>query len=206
MNKIVSLKEIYDEAVACKDSLENQAAGVGRPVRTIFHWAASGYRATFDDYHLCILDDGEVHMMGDFDVPKPHCWHENTGSIGISISACLDATLPWIDGDYRADFGTYPPTKEQIDKMAQICAVIMMALGYTGEYGEGFKEHAATHCEMAIQDGYGPGSGDSETRWDLFQTTEEDAPWSGGDVIRGKAIWWWQRFKEEGIPEEYLGD
>jgi len=206
MDKIVSLKEIYDEAVACKDSLENQAAGVGRQVMLYLHWAASGYNSTWNDYHICILGDGELHMMGDFDKIKSHTWHRNTGAIGISWSACLDATLPWDGGDYRADFGTYPPTKEQIEKMAQVVAVIMMGLDLTGKYGEGFKKHVLTHCEAAVEDDYGPGSGDPETRWDLFQTSDDDEPWTGGDTIRGKAIWYWQQYKENGIPEEYLGD
>ena len=206
MDKIISLKEVYDEALACKDSLESQAAGVGRPVFIYLHWGASGYTATFDDYDICITGNGDIHLMGDLDEIRASTWHRNTGSISISWSACLDATLPWRDGDYRADLGTYPPTKEQIEKMAQVVAVIMMALGYTGEYGEGFKEHVLTHCEAAMEDGYGPGSGDPQTRWDLFQTTEEDSPWSGGDVIRGKSVWYWNQYKENGIPETYLGD
>ena len=50
-----------------------------------------------------------------------------------------------------------------------------------------------THCEAALIDGYGPYSGDAETRWDLWYL--RDSPGDGlmkpgGQVIRGKALWY----------------
>lgn len=49
-----------------------------------------------------------------------------------------------------------------------------------------------THCEIATEDGYGPGSGDSETRWDLWYLPDYDGVMKpGGQVIRGKALWYY---------------
>ena len=48
-----------------------------------------------------------------------------------------------------------------------------------------------THEEAAMLDGYGPYSGDPETRWDLWYLPDSDGTMkSGGDVIRGKALWY----------------
>jgi hypothetical protein len=48
-----------------------------------------------------------------------------------------------------------------------------------------------THAEAATLDGYGPGSGDPETRWDLWRLRDFDGiVKSGGDVLRGKANWY----------------
>ena len=50
-----------------------------------------------------------------------------------------------------------------------------------------------THCEAALIDGYGPYSGDAETRWDLWYLRDspgDGAMKPGGQVIRGKALWY----------------
>ena len=48
-----------------------------------------------------------------------------------------------------------------------------------------------THSEIATVDDYGPFSGDPETRWDLYLLEDYDGIWkSGGDILRGKAIWY----------------
>lgn len=50
-----------------------------------------------------------------------------------------------------------------------------------------------THCEAALLDGYGPYSGDAETRWDLWYLRDSPGDGTmkpGGQVIRGKALWY----------------
>lgn len=72
--------------------------------------------------------------------------------------------------------------------MAQVIAVLAMAL----DLKIGF-ETVTTHAEAACMDGYGPGSGDSETRWDLLSLPDlpQDASLRpGGVVLRGKAVFY----------------
>ena len=98
------------------------------------------------------------------------------------MCCCVDAKC-WADG--RVDFGSVPPTPEQIDGMAQAVAAICkeMKLPIVDDV-------VMTHCEAAEKDCYGPST--TCERWDLWKLP--DLPGDGkikpgGDVIRGKAIW-----------------
>lgn len=78
--------------------------------------------------------------------------------------------------------------------MAQVIAIITEVCGLDIS-----EETVLTHQEAATLDAYGPGSGDPETRWDLWYLP--DAPITdrlvqGGRVLRGKAIWYRSRFKQ----------
>ena len=53
-----------------------------------------------------------------------------------------------------------------------------------------------THCEAALCDGYGPYSGDPQTRWDLWYMRDSPGDGTmkpGGQVLRGKALWYLAR-------------
>ena len=70
--------------------------------------------------------------------------------------------------------------------MAKVTAVLCEELGL-----EINRYNVMTHCEAAEIDGYGPST--TCERWDLWRL--KDIPGDGqlkdgGDVIRGKAIWW----------------
>ena len=79
-----------------------------------------------------------------------------------------------------------PPTELQIDSMAKVVAVLCEELGL-----EINADTVMTHAEAADLDDYGPAT--TFERWDLWKLL--DVPGDGelkpgGDVIRGKAIWW----------------
>ena len=56
-----------------------------------------------------------------------------------------------------------PPTAVQIEVLAKIVAILCDELRLDiDDY------HVMTHCEAAFKDGYGPGDGDPDMRWDLW--------------------------------------
>ena len=75
-----------------------------------------------------------------------------------------------------------------------------MVVAVICKYGRINIDNVLTHQEIATIDDYGPGSGDPETRWDLWYLP--DAPFKddngnivlkqGGSVLRGKARWFMQ--------------
>ena len=87
---------------------------------------------------------------------------------------------------YDAELGEYPPTTKQIEALSHLVAVLCEELEIVID-----KEHIMTHEEAATIDGYGPYSGDPETRWDLWYLPDYNNNLrKGGDVIRGKALWY----------------
>lgn len=88
------------------------------------------------------------------------------------------------------DFGEEPPTKEQIESLAKVVAVLCDGLGL-----EISEDVVMTHCEAAELDEYGPST--TCERWDLWYLPDypggEMKP--GGEVVRGKAIW----YKQQGV-------
>jgi len=159
--------------------------------RLYLHWTAGRYSQCFDDYHLNIGPNGELYLTcRSLEELKAHTWHRNTGAVGLTICACLGAVALQPPKDKEApaiDFGPFEPTPMQIEKLALVIAVITQALGLDLS-----EEAVMTHCEAAIRDGYGPYSGDPETRWDLWYV--KDYPYEGlvegGRLLRGKALWY----------------
>ena len=180
----------------------------GRITTIYLHWTAGHYGQVFDDYHLCIDKDGTVYATGDdFCERKSHTWQRNTGTIGIALCCGHDAEceLPtaicakaaWSatePGEYRdpyqamTDLGSEPPTAKQIDVLGKIVAILCNELGFPNS-----SDRVMTHCEIAFRDGYGPGSGDPETKWDLWflpDDAREGKLYPGGCLIRGKAAYY----------------
>lgn len=155
---------------------------VGKISKIYLHWSGGHYGQFFDDYHINIDHDGSLYTdMYGLDEYKQHTYCRNTGAVGISLSCCYGAT-----GVH--DLGDEPPTAAQIEVLAQVVACLCIDLGIP-------LDSALTHAEAADnRDGayshepYGPDS--TCERWDLYVLTEGAAPWSGGDVIRGKARWY----------------
>lgn len=136
------------------------------------------------DYHICIEGDGTIRVNGELTDFKEHTWHRNTNAIGIAI-CCAYRANPI--SKTEVDWNGYPPLPIQINQMAEVVAILACVLDIPID-----KEHIMTHAEAADIDGYGYGSGDPETRWDLLVvddpgTGQKNCP--GGDVIRGLAIW-----------------
>ena len=58
------------------------------------HWSAGYYNQSFKDYHLCIDGDGKVYSMClNLTDKKAHTWHRNTGSVGIAMNCCWNASV-----------------------------------------------------------------------------------------------------------------
>lgn len=174
MQKRVTLKELKQiarQSVGCIDKI-------------YLHWTAGRYHQFYDDYHINIDDDGAIIITCDnLTELKAHTWRRNTNAVGIALCCCYNAHA---NSGYDTDFGEYPPTKAQIETAAKVVAALCDCLGLAVT-----RSNVMTHCEAAMEDDYGPFSGDPETRWDLWYLPDYDGDMKpGGDVIRGKAIWW----------------
>lgn len=201
----VNLKEVYQMARDSYYSIWGAAKNLGREPKIYLHWSAGRYTTVFDDYHINITGDGTLYATHDFDVVLPHTWKRNTGSIGVSLCCAYKATSD--------NIGPEGPKDIQIDQMARVVAVLCDALDLTID-----KYRVLTHGEAADNyDGYTGSYGDDECygclssceRWDLqYLGTKEspvflkdyDDPRTGGNVLRGKALWFRNYWKEH--PEE----
>lgn len=194
---------LYDKARAVYDDIWGQARSMGRHVKIYLHWTAGHYNQFWDSYHIQINDDGKMYCPPDtsFADVLSGTYKRNTGSIGITMLGCCDIT--------SNDIGSEPPTQAQIESMARAIAIVANALDLTID-----KVHVMTHGEAADnEDGiypheeYGPKNGCE--RWDLeFLGTSESPKFNpyatdgsrGGDVLRGKANWYRNYWKENGTP------
>lgn len=93
------------------------------------------------------------------------------------------------------NFGTAPPTVNQIEVMADIVSILCEEMDLPIS-----DETVMTHCEAAFEDCYCPGDGDSDFRWDLWFLPDADrlgelSP--GGGLIRGKARFY-QHLRDNG--------
>lgn len=154
------------------------------------HWSAGLYGQVYDDYHVSVDYDGKIYLPNDDEdllKYRSHTWMRNgIGNIGIAMCACYKAVA---NCGYNTDFGEYPPTAEQIETMALLIAIF-------NKYGGVKMDDVLTHCEAAYLDGYGPNSGDSDTRWDFWYLPDSaynGQMRGGGEVLRGKASWYLQQ-------------
>lgn len=156
-----------------------------QPVRVYLHWTAGHYYTSFPEYHLCIDADGEIiESLPLTEIPAA-TWHRNTGSIAIALCCCAGATA--YKGDpYQVDLGEEPPTDAQIEACAQLMAAISDVFGIPID-----ADHFMTHAEAADLDGYGPAT--TCERWDLAVLNNDDDWMTGGDTLRGKAIFYQQQ-------------
>lgn len=181
--KEVTLDDIRQMAAEAASDLQTAASSVGRDIKIYLHWTAGRYDQTFGDYHLCIDGDGKVYAMTDSlaDV-LPHTYHRNAGAIGIALCCAYNAT--------PQDLGDYPPTDPQIEAIAQVVAALAGTLGIPIDL-----QHVMTHAEAAdnmdgvyASEPYGPAS--TCERWDLAILQQGDTWMSGGDTLRGKAVFY----------------
>lgn len=172
--KRITLDELRAIAAPAKDCID----------KIYLHWTAGNYHQFFRDYHLCIDEDGAIiSSTDDLTERKAHTYMRNSNAIGIALCCCLDARC-WADG--TVDFGSVPPTPAQIDSMAKVVAVLCEELGLSIN-----ANNVMTHCEAAEEDGYGPST--TTERWDLWRLPRlpgDGVVVDGGDLIRGKAIYW----------------
>ena len=201
----VTLEEIEQLASDARESIWAQAKTCGHDPLVILHWTAGHYGQAFDDYHICINEDGSLNLMRELDDPSPHgAFHCNTGVVQISMEGCY--------GSGSNGLGDEPPTEAQIEAMAQAIAVISEGLWITID-----KNHVLTHGEEANDEAglglhlpyswWNDGYGDGDTRGDLeYLGTPESPSYNpyatdgsrGGDVLRGKANFYANQRKANG--------
>lgn len=196
----VTIDELRQMASDCRESIWERAKSMGREPKIYLHWTAGRYSQFWDDYHVQIDEDGKLYMPPYVtldDDSLPATYRRNTGSVAITLLCCVGAT--------SEDLGEMPPTKAQIEAMAQAIVAIADGLWLTID-----RERVLTHGEAADnEDGiypheeYGPKS--TCERWDLeyLQTDESPKfnPWAedgsrGGDVLRGKANYYRNKWSE----------
>ena len=172
----ITFTELQNMAIAAKGAIDH----------IYLHWTAGHYDQTFEDYHLNITGDGDIYASTD-DLTDLlyHTWHRNTGAIGISICCCVDATAGSLENEGTdTDFGSEPPTADQLETMAKVVAILCTGLDIPID-----GQHVMTHCEAAELDAYGPST--TCERWDLWSLPDSDGTMKpGGDVLRGKAVWY----------------
>ena len=199
----VTLSELKNLAETAKQRLFDEATSMGRSPKIYLHWTAAGYHTVFEDYHINITGDGTIYVMtDDLSEVLSHTWKRNTGSIGVAICCAYGAGSEYL--------GDYPPTMTQIEVMAQVIATLCDALGLPID-----KQHVLTHGEAANnEDGlhthepyawWNDSYGDGDTRGDLeYLGTSESPSYNpeatdgsrGGDVLRGKAVWYQNYWRE----------
>ena len=188
----VTLEELSAMASDAREAIWEAAQEYGREPKIYLHWTAGHYHQKFDDYHVNIDKDGRIFVStDDLSEVLAHTWRRNSGSVGITLDCCAGATSD--------DLGSEPPTLKQIESMAQCIQVVADALWLTIDI-----KHVMTHGEAAdnvdglnTHEDYGPQS--TVERWDLQflgtdespeYTTDYDDPSTGGNVLRGKALWY----------------
>lgn len=193
----VNIDELRAAAEEAREDIWEAAKGCGREPKVYMHWTAGHYETFFDDYHVSIDDAGRIYLNGNLSDILAHTYHRNSGAVGITLNACVGAT--------SSSLGAEAPTAAQIEAMAQAVCAICDGLWLTID-----KAHVMTHGEAADnEDGieaseeYGPKT--TCERWDLeyLETDESPAfePWAtdgsrGGDVLRGKANWYRNAWKD----------
>ena len=189
--KVVDLDTLKTMAAEARDGIWDAAKSMLRDPKIYLHWTAGYYNSKFNEYHVNIDGAGRYWVEYDFDTILSHTWKRNTGAVGLSLCCCAQAT--------SRNLGNTPPTEEQIEAMARAIAVIANELHIPID-----KRHVLTHGEAAdnedgerCHENYGART--TCERWDLeyLGTAEspEFNPWDesgkrGGDVLRGKAIWY----------------
>ena len=184
----VTLNELSAMASDAREAIWEAAQEYGREPKIYLHWTAGHYHQKFDDYHVNIDQDGRIFVStDDLSEVLAHTWRRNSGSVGITLDCCAGATSD--------DLGSETPTLKQIESMAQCIQVVADALWLTIDI-----KHVMTHGEAAdnedglyLHEPYAvwsdPQPSDGITRWDLAILKDGDEWRSGGDTIRGNAIY-----------------
>jgi len=191
----VTFEKLAHYAETCRERLWDKALSVvlDSP-KIILHWTAGYWEQPFEDYHINITGDGRILLPSwDLTEKRDHTWKLNTGTIGIALCCAKDATTN--------DLGENPPTAKQIEKISKTVAILSRHLEVSLN-----SDNVLTHGEAADnpylyddEDLYGPQNPCSDMRWDLQflgtpespeYITDHENPMTGGNVIRGKAIWY----------------
>ena len=192
MDRIVSIEEAKQIISDAYSYIWGNAKDYDRDAKIYLHWTADNYTNTYDDYNFCIDGEGNIHYTGDVNEPVSATYKRNSGSIAIALCCAYNA-MCWPDGSY--DLGPYPPTDAQIYAISALTEAAADALDLTIDL-----DRIMTHGEAAdnedglyLHEPYAvwsdPQPSDGITRWDLAILKDGDEWRSGGDTIRGNAIY-----------------
>jgi hypothetical protein len=162
-----------------ENKIEYNPMGYAKGGKIFLHWVGSGY--TFKGkghYHSIIQGDGSVYKAHPYDQRSgvSHTWNRNSQGVGISIAALGGPpNNPW----------NIPIKDNQIESMSKEIANVAKMWGWSAD--DINEKNVYTHAEIARVDGYGPGSGDKQTKWDLLQLKKGEPDWSGGKKLRAMA-------------------
>lgn len=182
----IMLEELEALAEQARPGLQKVAENIGRTVKLYLHWSAGHYEQYFDDYHINVGQNGELFVSTDnFNEYKLHTYHRNSGAVSIVAACAYNACS--VD-----DLGPEPPTDQQIEALAQVIAVLAKTLDIPID-----GKSVMTHAEAADNlDGdtrwhepYGPNT--TTERWDFWVVKAGDEPGSGGNILRGKGLWYY---------------
>ena len=199
----VTLSELGQVAANSREALWGSAksAGLENPL-IVLHWTAGHYGQYWPDhYHIHVDENGEIYLsVNDLSEVLSHTWKLNRGTVGVTLCCAVGATTE--------DLGDEPPTSAQIEKMAQVIAVLCANLWLTCNRRDIVMTHGEAGDDSNLYDDedlYGP-QNDCE-RWDLqYLGTDEspeytddyDDPTTGGNVLRGKAAWYQAEWNRKG--------
>lgn len=196
--KRIFINDVRTMANASRDELWANAKSVWLDCpKIVMHWTAGWGDSLFDDYHVSVTTDGKIYTPVDSLAEHlNHTWKLNTGTVGIAMCCCVGADT--------SDLGEEPPTESQIEVFSQVVAAIADGLWLTIN-AENVLTHGEAADSLALYDAcdlYGPRN--TCERWDLEYLGTSDSPrfnpWAsdgsrGGDVLRGKAIWYHEYWK-----------
>ena len=186
----------------------------GKVNHIYLHWTGECYEQPDDQYHLCVDRQGQVYICcKGYTEKKEHIWLRDQGSIAIALccgaeavcwapvtGSCRTASGAYADAaevpaSYaRVDLGPAPPTEIQIEVAAKLVALLCKELNLPV-----CRDAVMTHCEVAFKDGYGPGGNDPDMRWDLWFLPDSQQYGKlepGGELIRGKALFYLEEMKD----------
>ena len=150
---------------------EDGNAEIGDPLFITGHWPVTrSVTADCNHYNWAVDKDGEWHQMRPASGPGSlgsHTWHRNSRNIGVGVVG--------MDGSDINDV--------QIESTARGVAELM------GIYAIPI-ENVHDHVFWAIQDNYGPGSGDPQTKVDFTGTVAGKRVWK---AIMSKIPWYRQQ-------------
>jgi hypothetical protein len=189
----VFINDVKNIAAASREELwaNAKSAWLDCP-KLVMHWTAGWGESLFDEYHFSVTTDGKIYTPVDSIVEHlNHTWKLNTGTVGVAMCCCVGATTN--------DLGEEPPTESQIEVFSQVIAAIADGI-WVSITPENVLTHGEAADSLALYDAcdlYGPRN--TCERWDLEFLGTQDSPsfnpWAsdgsrGGDVLRGKAIWY----------------
>lgn len=152
-HNLINRQQLHEYALFCRHAID----------KLVVSWTGGSYDQVDTDYHLNIGPKGQVYMTcQSLFEPKAHIRGSFDGTLGIALDCGKGATCSEALMD-KGDFGTYPPTQEQLLSLGLVIAVLCQTLQLPVTCA-----HVCTQWEIACKNGYGPQSKDPHPRFDLI--------------------------------------